>query len=125
MTAPAPTGEPALTNDTPSASASAQRRQAPSELLSRIWQQSLPLVRDRVARLQHSACCAESGTLTSEARTQAADLAHKLAGSLGMFGFPEGTEIARQLEVLLEAEGPFDGEHYKKQVDRLHDLLPL
>ena len=35
-------------------------------------------------------------------------MAHKLAGSLGMYGYGEGTRIARQIEVLLVGDGTPD-----------------
>lgn len=44
------------------------------------------------------------GTLDSELRQQAKAEAHYLIGSLGTFGLPEGSEVARQIERLLQAE---------------------
>ena len=76
------------------------------QLLASVWKRSLPLVRQRLALLSRTAQQAEAGELTQSARREAAETAHKLAGSLGMFGYLDGTEIARQLEILLEAEGP-------------------
>ena len=37
-----------------------------------------------------------------------ASTAHKLAGSLGMYGYDEGTRIAREIEVLLGGEATPD-----------------
>jgi CheY-like chemotaxis protein len=42
------------------------------------------------------------GALTAELRLLATREAHKLAGSLGMFGLPEGSRVARELEQLLD-----------------------
>ncbi|WP_347566314.1 response regulator [Scytonema sp. UIC 10036] len=42
--------------------------------------------------------------MNEELRLQARSEAHKLAGSLGMFGFEFGSRIARQIEELLEVE---------------------
>lgn len=97
----------------------------PAELLSRIWQQSLPLMRERVAVLQQAAQLACSDALSLEARTGAADLAHKLAGSLGMFGFPQGTEIAREMEQILEAKTSPDASRLHELAERLRSVLPL
>ena len=36
-----------------------------------------------------------------QSREEAGGAAHKLAGSLGMYGYVEGTRIAREIEVLL------------------------
>jgi HPt (histidine-containing phosphotransfer) domain-containing protein len=72
-------------------------------LLSRLWQRSLPLLLERLAVLDAAATASRAGTLTPDLRARAIDEAHKLAGSLGMFGYPDGTDLARKIELLLEA----------------------
>jgi chemotaxis protein histidine kinase CheA len=72
--------------------------------MAAIWQRSLPLIQERLDALDHAAELAAAGTLTAEDRQAAASNAHKLAGSVGMFGYMEGTELARRLETTLEAE---------------------
>ena len=76
------------------------------QLLASVWQRNLPLLRDRLARLDAAALQSSSGQLSPKDRTESLEIAHKLAGSLGMFGYLRGTEIARQLEVVLDSEGP-------------------
>jgi HPt (histidine-containing phosphotransfer) domain-containing protein len=51
--------------------------------------------------LDQAATAAVNGPLTEELRAEANSSAHKLAGSLGMYGYDEGTQIARKLELLL------------------------
>ncbi len=97
----------------------------PAELLSRLWQQNLPLMRERVACLERAAQEAATGPLAPVARTEAADLAHKLAGSLGMFGYPKGTDISREIEAMLEAEGVPDGMRLVKLTADLRSVLGL
>jgi len=75
------------------------------ELLARLWTRSLPVVRERLDLLDTAAAAAASNTLTDSLRSHAIAEAHKLAGSLGMFGYCEGTDRARAIEALLEAEG--------------------
>jgi HPt (histidine-containing phosphotransfer) domain-containing protein len=41
-----------------------------------------------------------------ELREAAADTAHKLAGSLGMYGYDRGTHLAREIEILLDYQTP-------------------
>lgn len=106
-------------------SATTGRLAATSELLSRLWRQNLPLLRERVRTLEHAASEAASGTLSPEGRIGAADLAHKLAGSLGMFGYPRGTEIAREMETLLEADATLDGSRFLQLARDLRAALPL
>lgn len=72
-------------------------------LLHRLWQRGIPLLLERLAVLDHAAAAARTGTLTADLREQAVDITHKLSGSLGMFGYPDGTQLTRQLELLLEA----------------------
>jgi len=46
-------------------------------------------------------------TLADELRLHAAQEAHKLAGSLGMFGF-RGSQLAREIEQIFQAKTPLD-----------------
>ena len=71
--------------------------------LAAIWQRQQPQVSQRIELLEQAAAAIP----LSEARQQeAASIAHKLAGMLGMFGFTEGTEIARELEQHLDQPNP-------------------
>ena len=72
-------------------------------LLAQLWVKNLPIVEERLAVLERAATAATGG-LSAELRTEAAQSAHKLAGALGMYGYDEGTRIARELEVLLTSE---------------------
>jgi HPt (histidine-containing phosphotransfer) domain-containing protein len=59
------------------------------------------------------------GGLDEATRLRAVDSAHKLAGVLGTFGLPRGTDLAREAEVLFgEASGAG-----KEEVGRLQVLL--
>ena len=77
---------------------------ATKKLLAQLWEKSLPVLRERLAQLE--AAAEPNRTLSAEARREAANTAHKLAGSLGMFGYPKGTALARELEVLFEGALP-------------------
>ena len=79
-------------------------RSAPHALLASVWQRNLPLVLGRVASLSTAAEMAATGELTPSLRQEAAGTAHKLAGSLGMFGYPRGSEIAQEIERMLEQD---------------------
>ena len=96
-----------------------------AELLSRVWQQSLPLIRERVISLERAAHDAANETLSAGARTEASDLAHKLAGSLGMFGYPRGTEISREIEHMLEDHGEIDTARFVALAAELRTVLSL
>ena len=72
------------------------------ELISALWERSVPLITDRLNGLDIACEAAVVGRLSPIMRRGATDTAHKLAGSLGMFGYPRGTELAREIEQLLE-----------------------
>jgi HPt (histidine-containing phosphotransfer) domain-containing protein len=75
-------------------------------LLAALWVKIQPLVEERLATLDQAAVAAADGKLPDDLRKQAAGNAHKLAGSLGMYGYDEGTRVARELEVLLGGAQP-------------------
>ncbi len=56
----------------------------------------------RLADLENFAKALVEEQVNPEIHAQAKSSAHKLGGSLGCFGFPEGSKIAKQLEQLLD-----------------------
>lgn len=94
--------------------ADAELDEKTTALLAALWQRNLPLVEERFALLDRAATAAAAGTLLAAQREEAGGVAHKLAGSLGMYGYNEGSHIARQIEVLLGGVAP-DG----KRLDAL------
>ena len=95
------------------------------QLLASVWQRSLPLIRQRLARLDAAAQHSDLGLLSADSRKEASEIAHKLAGSLGMFGYARGTEIARELEVLLEEDGPVSVGRFESLLGQLGRALPI
>jgi HPt (histidine-containing phosphotransfer) domain-containing protein len=75
-------------------------------LLAALWLRNLPVVEERVATLDRAAEAMIAGVVDGTLRAEAAGCAHKLAGSLGMYGYDEGTRIARELETLLNGVSP-------------------
>jgi HPt (histidine-containing phosphotransfer) domain-containing protein len=68
------------------------------ELIASLWQRNQPKILERLALLDAAAAASGSGVLNPALQREAAGIAHKLAGSLGMYGFHEGTRMARELE---------------------------
>lgn len=95
------------------------------ELISALWSRSAPLIADRLNGLDKACEAAVVGRLSPMMRRGAADTAHKLAGSLGMFGYPRGTELAREIEHLLENDGGVDPGILRELVLELRACLPL
>jgi HPt (histidine-containing phosphotransfer) domain-containing protein len=77
---------------------------ATQKAIAALWQRNQPQILERLALLDRAAAAARAGALTPALHAEAIAVAHKLAGSLGMFGFHEGTRIARELEQHLESE---------------------
>lgn len=67
-----------------------------------IWQQVKENLTQRVAIIQEAARAAQDRNLTETLRETAEKTAHKLIGSLGMFGSDQGSELAQQLEKLFQ-----------------------
>lgn len=84
--------------------ASPQTRTA--SLIAALWQRNRPQVLERLAILEAAAVAAQAGTFSVEQKVEAEATAHKLAGSLGMYNFPLGTEAARSFELELNAPEP-------------------
>jgi len=72
-----------------------------SEAMNKLWQKFLPQMEERLATLQSAAARMAAGArLSEEEQATAAGEAHKLAGVLGTFGLKEGTDLAREAELL-------------------------
>ena len=74
--------------------------------LTEIWQRLLPQTLERLELLDRAARAAAAGDLTPALHSEAVSSAHKFAGSLGTFGFEQGTRLARELQAALSAEEP-------------------
>jgi HPt (histidine-containing phosphotransfer) domain-containing protein len=72
-------------------------------LLATLWVKIRPIVEERLATLDRVGSAAAHGSLTDDLRAEGRSSAHKLAGSLGMYGYDEGTRVARELEQLLDS----------------------
>lgn len=71
--------------------------------VAEIWQRTKGASLERVASLAAIVAPLQTGTLSADQSQQAIQTAHKLAGSLGTFGFDAGSRLARQLEAVLTA----------------------
>lgn len=75
-----------------------------------VWQANRPVYMARVANLEATIAAVRAGTLTPEARLEAASDAHKVAGAAGTFGFPEASRLAKAIEQLLDSDDPLDAD---------------
>lgn len=76
---------------------------ATAAMIAEIWERMRPLLLTRLDALDEAASEHAAGTLSAEGRAEAESTAHKLAGSLGLYGYTEGGQHARRLEQRLQA----------------------
>ena len=70
--------------------------------IAEVWERFKGRISDRVATLAEASRRSSEGYLNQEECQYALETAHKLAGSLGTFGFANGSEIAKKIENILQ-----------------------
>jgi chemotaxis protein histidine kinase CheA len=96
---------PESRNDSPSTPGAEPAPQGQAKVPSsaaRVWAQFRDLIFERMATVEAAVTGIKRGALTPDVRQQGVLEAHRLAGSLGMFGLAEGTRLAREIEHLLD-----------------------
>jgi HPt (histidine-containing phosphotransfer) domain-containing protein len=83
---------------TPEHSPGQSQEQKLQGMLSALWKRSRHTVVERAALLEEAGKLLTENRLDEATRLRAVDSAHKLAGVLGTFGLPRGTELARDAE---------------------------
>ena len=99
--------------------------QSVSDLLDQLWVKFLPQIQDRASTLQRAAIALADGSLSPDLRADAHAAAHKLAGSLGTFGFTAVGELAREAEALLAGNAPFEAAAQSRLTQISADLESL
>lgn len=87
------------------------------ELLA-IWERAKDRYCDRITVIDQAIHALLVDRLTPELQKQARQQAHTLAGSLGSFGFPLASELARAIEYIFQHPAPRD----RAQIDTLQHL---
>lgn len=96
------------------------------DLLATLWSRSQQSITDRLDVLRTAHRTLHTNVADKNARRAGADAAHKLAGILGTFGLPEGTNLARRIEAMLEAPAPirpFDLDTLQRTIDQLQLMI--
>jgi HPt (histidine-containing phosphotransfer) domain-containing protein len=88
-------------------------------MISALWDRSRHTVVERAALLRTAGDLLAHNRLDEATQMNAVDSAHKLAGVLGTFGLPRGTDLAREAEVLFGQSTKPD----KMEIERLQVLL--
>ena len=76
--------------------------------LAALWVQYRPTILARVVAVEQAITAAQGGALSDELRQKAHGEAHKLAGSMGTFGFGQASDLAREAEDILDPEAILD-----------------
>jgi HPt (histidine-containing phosphotransfer) domain-containing protein len=96
------------------------------DLLATLWARSRQTISERVEVLRAAHRNLRTNPADKNSRRAGADAAHKLAGILGTFGLPDGTNLARRVELLLESSAPlrpFDLEGLQQTIDQLQQMI--
>jgi diguanylate cyclase (GGDEF)-like protein len=108
---------------------SSHAKQQMQQGLEKLWQQSQRLMAERLGVIHQAMAEIAAGNLPTPLRQDARQAAHKLAGVLGMFDRPRGTEVARQIEELFLGNTPLEqadqGERIGLLVQELDQLLEV
>jgi DNA-binding response OmpR family regulator len=115
---PAPDTVPSLA--TPDAGRDSSQTVQYAAFLNETWLTTQPHCLAQVEILSQAVQTLQSGLLTEQIQQQAHHIAHKLVGTLGIFGLTQGEHLARRLEDLLSAELI-----QQKQVIALENLVLL
>jgi len=106
----------------------ADKRQAEAKVLAvvqQMWGKFKENLGSQMVPFERAIAQISTGTLDRELRSSVKAEAHRLIGSLGSLGLPEGSEIARQIEELLEAEslGQNEARRLKELVEQLKQAV--
>lgn len=96
------------------------------DLLTTLWERSRQSIGERLEVMRAAQRTLRANPADKSARKAGADAAHKLAGILGTFGLPEGTNLARRAEVMLESPAAiqtFDLEALQRIIEQLHRMI--
>lgn len=94
-------------------------RLSDTDPLRAMWAQQREGVAGRITVLERAVTALLDGELDEDLRRAAERAAHRLAGSLGTFGFMRAADRARELELAFEARGALDA----GQVPTLSELV--
>lgn len=90
--------------------------------IAQILEKYRPRLNQQIALLRQTYNALAAGKLTDELQERAIQDAHKLAGSLGPFGYLEGSNLARKIEYLLMSQTPL-GTAETQQLEQLTRAL--
>jgi DNA-binding response OmpR family regulator/HPt (histidine-containing phosphotransfer) domain-containing protein len=103
-TQPVPTPPPATAANATQNGSSGGAEVSTPPMLVEIWNRYADQMSGRVESIEQAIAALTTQSLSAEARHQAWQSAHTLAGALGTFGLVHGSQAAKQIELLLDAK---------------------
>jgi HPt (histidine-containing phosphotransfer) domain-containing protein len=91
-------------------------------LLLRVWEETKEVTLGRIKMIEGATTILKQGLLTPELRAKAASEAHKLTGSLGMFGLSDEARLSREIETMLKMETDLNRDDGERLAKILHQL---
>ncbi len=89
-----------------------------------LWERFKGIAFERLATIDTAVTAQHANQLDDDLRRRAEREAHKLAGSVGSFGFAEGSRIAREIELLLQSPlGPAETGRVESLAAQLREVL--
>jgi HPt (histidine-containing phosphotransfer) domain-containing protein len=123
MSIPTPDMENGASANQSEAQNEAQRKL--HDLLESMWEQRKGMVVERLNTLTDAVQHLKENA-TPASREKGIYAAHNLAGILGTFGIPQGTELAREVEVAMGTDGPLSEtqiQHLQNVIGQLTSLI--
>lgn len=117
----APPGKGVIQDDPTDRPRGGQSEEA-AAVMAELWERFKDSFSSQLDLLEQGAVVLQQGGLTTEQWQEAKQTAHKLVGSLGVYGFPRGSEIARQIENLLATDRPLQAEAAQPLLAWISDL---
>jgi DNA-binding response OmpR family regulator len=113
---------------TPAPTLNSQQPLAPDSLqfLTEIWNRHHAQTLERVDTIEQVITAISDGSLTPEISSEAKNSAHTLAGTLGTFGLTLGSQVAKQIELLLTENADFTSAQVSQiqhNIDRLRQEI--
>ncbi len=83
--------------------------EATTVMMQGLWERFKDSFQEQLTFLEQVNVVFQAGEMSPELQQEAKQTVHKLVGSLGLFGFPQGSILARKMEKILGAEVPLQG----------------
>lgn len=82
---------------------------ATTAMMLELWERFKDSFQEQLVFLEQVITTFRAGQITPELQQETKQTVHKLVGSLGIFGFPQGSSLAKEMEMLLSSETPLLG----------------